>query len=120
MEDKRSRGRPKKESLKKPRTIWMTDQEYEGLVKSAELANLEFSKYAREILLKRKPVFYGDGYKNVFNEVHRHGVNINQAVKSLNEISISHDLSRNPEHYAELLLNNQGELLQKLNLILKS
>lgn len=112
-------GRPKKSEIRIPRTIRLTDSEYDKLMNSAAKANLGFSKYCREILLQREPIFYGDGYKKVFNELHRHGVNINQAVKSLNEISITHELSRNPDAYAETLMKNQSELIKYIKELLE-
>ncbi len=112
-------GRPRKSNVRKPRTVWLTDTEYKTLFSKAEKANLDFSKYAREILLNRKPVFYGEGYKSIFNELHKQGVNINQAVKSLNEIAITQEMSRNPEHFAELLLRNQGDILTLVEKLLK-
>lgn len=117
---KQGRGRPKKSDTRKPRTIWMNDEEYLSLSKKSKKANIDFSKYCREILLKKKPIFYGDGYKAVFNEIHKQGVNLNQAVKSLNEISITHELSRDPDAFAESILKNQSEILNYLKSILEN
>ncbi|MEQ9221294.1 MAG: hypothetical protein RLO17_24785 [Cyclobacteriaceae bacterium] len=118
--EKQGRGRPKKKDTRKPRTIWMNDQEYKALSKKSKEANIDFSKYCREILLRKNPTFYGDGYKAIFNEIHKQGVNLNQAVKSLNELSITHELSRSPDAFAETIMKNQSEILHYLKSILEN
>ena len=98
----------------------MNDQEYKALSKKSKEANIDFSKYCREILLRKNPTFYGDGYKAIFNEIHKQGVNLNQAVKSLNELSITHELSRSPDAFAETIMKNQSEILHYLKSILEN
>ena len=71
---------------RKPRTVWMLQEEYEQLKQEAKAVNLSFSDYARAILLERPVVEpRGEIDRRTYAELGRIGNNLNQLVRGVNE-----------------------------------
>jgi len=65
------------------KTISFTNEEFENITENLNLTNLDFSTFAKSILLKKKiklPI-----EKELIYEINKIGVNLNQIAKSVNK-----------------------------------
>ena len=78
---------------KKKIQIFLSDEEYAGLVKLVEACNMNISSYVRKVIFESLIIYHEPfDIKELANELNHIGVNINQIAKSINERGGEYDI----------------------------